>query len=145
MVGAESLCTWTLGCAGPPGVEKGGTPAHRVSRLAFSSPIFEYVQGTWTPSQPVGLPLPPAKWSFSSDVTENSVLPRLMPSFARRAKNLPNASSYAFSWATYPASPGPNARPVAWFSWASAMYAYVIGTPCSCIWATYPSETAADM
>src|SRR5215831_15783640 len=100
MVGAESLCTCTRGCVGPPGVENGGTPAQSTSRLAFSSPIFEYVQGTCTPSQPAGLPGPPAKWSFSSDVNENSVLLRLMPSLASRAKNLPNASSYAFSWAT---------------------------------------------
>src|SRR5215472_1638993 len=100
MVGAESLCTCTVGCVGPPGVENGGTCAHSVSRLAFSSPIFEYVQGTCTPSQPAGLPWPPAKWSFSSDVNENSVLLLSMPSFASRAKNLPNASSYDLSEAT---------------------------------------------
>src|SRR5215831_407360 len=41
------------------------------------------------PSQFAGLGGPPTKWSFSSGVTTNSVLSLVMPSLARRAKNLP--------------------------------------------------------
>jgi len=53
------------------------------------------VQGVVTPSHPGGTACctDPAKWSFSSAVMTNSVLSLVIPSAARRAKNLLKAAS----------------------------------------------------
>src|ERR687887_2629373 len=98
MVGAESLCTENAGCVVGDGSSE--------RRFALTSPIWfaghdvdvSRLQKVWlhVPS----FETPPAKWSFSSAVTTNSVLCFVIPSFFSRAKNAPNASSYDFSAAT---------------------------------------------
>ena len=68
--------------------------------LVLTSPTVVYVHGACTPSQFAGVGGPPAKWSFSSDVTTNSVLRVEIPSRPSRSKKDANALSYDFSAAT---------------------------------------------
>jgi hypothetical protein len=51
------------------------------------------LQATWTPSQPAGLPAPPANWSFSSAVIVKSVFLGAIPFFASSEKKVPKALS----------------------------------------------------
>src|SRR5438874_218430 len=109
--------TYTVG-ASSEWTKKSDRPvARRRSRL--TSPIWFDGQAVSTlqfacvyASEPsgCGVPTPPAKWSPSSTVNANSVLLLLIPSFARRSKNCPNAVLYAASCALYVASPGPAAE-----------------------------------
>src|SRR5262249_59675812 len=92
-VGAES--EWTV-----KGVVTPVSVAIRPDRLAETSPIFEYVQATRTPSQPAGEAGPAMRWSPSSAVKTKSVFSRLMPCLERSLKKAAKAESYCFSWAT---------------------------------------------
>src|SRR5262245_52080290 len=94
--------------------------------LACRSPRLPvgYVHGTLappvrdTPLHPAGLgsilrpTFAPANWSFSSALITNNVLLGVIPSAARRSKNVLNAVSYAFALFTKHWSPGPSALPV---------------------------------
>ncbi len=92
-----SECTWN-------GVRFARCVASRPRRFTLISPTSlegqfvlhvtcDHSQGVVTPSHPGLAGSPPTKWSPSSSLNTNSVLSGVMPSDARRSKNVAKAAS----------------------------------------------------